>query len=52
MGEVWRHAHLHDWSPDGTRFVMVGSQPAGSSADLGVVLGWFEELKRLAPTGR
>ncbi len=42
----------YDVHPDGTRFVMVGSQPAGSSADLGVVLGWFEELKRLAPTGR
>jgi eukaryotic-like serine/threonine-protein kinase len=42
----------YDVHPDGTRFVMVGSQPAGSSADLGVVLGWFEELKRLAPPGR
>jgi Tol biopolymer transport system component len=40
----------YDVHPDGTRFVMVGSQAAGASADLGVVLGWFEELKRLAPT--
>ena len=31
---------------------MVGSQAAGASAELGVVLGWFEELKRLAPPGR
>ncbi len=42
----------YDVHPDGTRFVMVGSQAAGASADLGVVLGWFEELKRLAPPGR
>jgi hypothetical protein len=31
---------------------MVGNQPAGASADLAVVLGWFEELRRLAPPGR
>jgi Tol biopolymer transport system component len=42
----------YDVHPDGTRFVMVGSQAAGASADLAVVLGWFEELKRLAPPQR
>ena len=39
----------YDVSPDGRRFVMI--QVAGTSAtQLNVILNWFEELKRLAPT--
>ena len=38
----------YDVSPDGQRFVMVKDESA--SGRLNVVLNWFEELKRLAPT--
>jgi dipeptidyl aminopeptidase/acylaminoacyl peptidase len=50
---VGRTSHL-DWDihPDGSRFVMVGSQESESVAELGVILNWFEELKRLPPPGR
>ena len=51
-------ARTYDLSPDGQRFLMIKVQP--TSADeaesgtptLVVVLNWFEELKRLVPTGR
>jgi hypothetical protein len=50
---IGRASHVdYDLHPDGTRFVMVGGQAGGMSIDLGVVLGWFEELRRLAPPGR
>jgi eukaryotic-like serine/threonine-protein kinase len=38
----------YDVSPDGKRFVMVKDDSA--SGRLNLVLNWFEELKRLAPT--
>jgi Tol biopolymer transport system component len=45
-----RTSHVdYDVHPDGTRFVMVGTQSAGSTLDMTVVLGWFGELRRLAP---
>jgi hypothetical protein len=45
-----RTSHVdYDVHPDGTRFVMVGTQAAGTSADLGVIVGWFEELRQLPP---
>jgi hypothetical protein len=48
-----RTSHVdYDVHPDGVRFVMVGGQAGGMSIDLGVVLGWFGELRRLAPPGR
>jgi serine/threonine-protein kinase len=48
-----RTSHVdYDVHPGGTRFVMVGGQAAGMTIDLGVVLGWFEELRRLAPPAR
>jgi hypothetical protein len=31
---------------------MVGSQESESVAELGVILNWFEELKRLPAPGR
>jgi len=44
----YQHSN-YDIHPDNQRFVMV--KPAETiSADLIVVLNWFEELKRLVPT--
>ena len=39
----------YDISPDGQRFLMIKEGGAGQ-AQINVVLNWFEELKRLAPT--
>ena len=48
---IGRTSHVdYDIHPDGSRFVMVGSQAGGTAVDLSVVLGWFEELKRLTPS--
>jgi len=46
---------MYDVSPDGQRFLMVrpAEQAASSSlAQIVVVQDWFEELKRLVPTGK
>ncbi len=42
----------YDVSPDGQRFVMVkeGDQES-EPPQINVILNWFEELKRLVPTG-
>jgi hypothetical protein len=46
-----RTVHVdYDADPRGSRFVMVGSQE--TTAELGVILNWFEEVRRLAPRGR
>jgi len=37
----------YDISPDGQRFLMIKEE---GEARIHVVLNWFEELKRLAPT--
>jgi len=43
-----RTVHVdYDADPRGSRFVMVGSQE--TTGELGVILNWFEEVKRLAP---
>jgi serine/threonine protein kinase len=44
----------YDVSPDGQRFLMIKPNDAGDAApaQINVVLNWFEELKRLAPTGK
>jgi Tol biopolymer transport system component len=39
----------YDISPDGQRFLMIKAVE-GSTAQINVVLNWFEELKRLVPT--
>ena len=39
----------YDISPDGQRFLMIRRDEA--PAQINVVLNWFEELKRLVPTG-
>ena len=39
----------YDISPDGQRFLMIKTAE-GSTAQINVVLNWFEELKRLVPT--
>lgn len=39
----------YDLSPDGTSFVMIESEGA-APAELQLVLNWFQELRRLAPT--
>ena len=40
----------YDISPDGQRFLMI-KQEQTAEAQINVVLNWFEELKRLVPTG-
>ncbi|HSD29682.1 MAG TPA: protein kinase, partial [Vicinamibacteria bacterium] len=48
-----RTTHVdYDVDPDGSRFVMIDSQVQEATADLGVVLNWFDELRRLTPRGR
>jgi Tol biopolymer transport system component/tRNA A-37 threonylcarbamoyl transferase component Bud32 len=45
---------FHDFAPtpDGRGFIMIRqSEAQAGPTDLGVVLNWFEELKRLAPVG-
>jgi serine/threonine-protein kinase len=41
----------YDISPDGESFVMLDSgQESGAATQVNVLLNWYEELKRLAPT--
>jgi hypothetical protein len=41
----------YDVSPDGQRFLMIKEiEQATSTAQINVVLNWFEELKRRVPT--
>jgi serine/threonine-protein kinase len=48
---VGRMSHPdYDVFPDGSRFVMVGNHEDEAASELTVVLNWFEELTRLAPT--
>ena len=44
----------YDVSPDGQRFLMLKptEQAQAAPTQINVVLNWFEELKRLAPTGK
>ncbi len=42
----------YDVSLDGQRFLMIESLQRSESAEIYVVLNWFEELKRLVPTER
>ena len=50
-----RHARSRgpsfDLSPDGQRFVKL-EMSLGPVTEFNVVLNWFEELKRLVPTGQ
>ncbi len=42
----------YDVFPDGQHFVMIKNvQKEAPPTELNVVLNWFEELKRLVPTG-
>ena len=42
----------YDVAPDGQRFVMIKeSEEQQEAGQIHVVLNWFEELKRLVPTG-
>ncbi len=43
-------AASYDVTPDGQRFVMVQETEDQEASQINVVLNWFEELKRLAPT--
>jgi Tol biopolymer transport system component len=38
-------------SPDGKRFLMIRRDPDSAPHQLNVILNWFYELRRLAPTG-
>ena len=44
-----RGYQYYDISPDGRRFLMIKAVD-GNTAQINVVLNWFEELKRLVPT--
>jgi hypothetical protein len=45
-------ANSYDVAPDGKRFLMIRSDPAGLGlAHVNVVLNWFEEVKRRVPGG-
>ena len=44
----------YDVTPDGQQFLMIDARNTGEGSlgpQINVVLNWFEELKRLAPTG-
>ena len=47
-----RIGRSYDISPDGERFLMIKESDETSSTEFVVILNWFEELKRLVPTGR
>jgi hypothetical protein len=43
---------IADLHPDGDRFLIEGLAGPTVTSRLNVVVGWFEELERLAPRGR
>jgi len=45
-----RGYRYYDISPDAQRFLMIKAVEGSQSAQINVVLNWFEELKRLVPT--
>ena len=45
--DIWTN---YDISPDGDKFLMI-LPDANAPHELRVILNWFEELKRLVPTG-
>ena len=42
----------YDITPDGQRFLMIQLGEGARPTQINVVLNWFEELKRLVPTGQ
>ena len=42
---------FYDIAPDGQGFVMLENKKLEPLTQINVVLNWFEELKRLVPTG-
>ena len=42
----------YDVSPDGRRFLVLQPVEASGPTELHVVINWFDELKRLVPTGK
>ena len=53
-GQYWHQVGLwradYDITPDGQRFLMIQLGEQEAVTQINVVLNWFEELKRLAPT--
>jgi hypothetical protein len=50
-----RTATAYDIHPDGKRFIMVSAHKDAAATpreQINIVLNWFEELRRLAPTTR
>ena len=41
-----------DVSEDGQRFVMIRQRAGSTQDEITIVLNWFEEIKRLDPTGK
>jgi Tol biopolymer transport system component len=44
-------SQFYDVTSDGQQFIMVMSEQESAPTQVNIVLNWFEELKRLAPTG-
>jgi Tol biopolymer transport system component len=46
------NARSYAVAPDGEHFLMIRHEPAAIPDRINIVQNWFEELKRLAPTGK
>ena len=49
FGQAYRK---YDVTPDGQRFLTIKPDPNAERREVIVVLNWFEELKRIVPSGR
>jgi len=47
--QIWPPGRSYAVTPDGERFVMIKRNQASPPAQLQLVLGWADELKRRAP---
>ena len=48
----WPYSSFFDIAPDDQSFVMVIRDEQQPATELRIVQNWFEELKRLCPTGK
>jgi len=51
MGNSWFWGRNYDISPQGDFFILIEEGEMQPATQINIVLNWFEELKRLAPTG-
>ena len=50
--EAGMYCANYDITPDDQRFIMIKPEEGLEPMQINVVLNWFEELKRLVPTGK